>query len=60
MTRRFNALADRMLAMVVPQETARAAACHRVSCFCRGISLYTKQCCDFQECGPCRYDSPAC
>lgn len=61
MTRTLTALADRMVDGLVPRATAHAAAaCHSVSCYCVGIELYKKTCCDFQPCGPCRYHSRAC
>lgn len=60
MIRRITALADRLVAAVAPKVTAHAAACHEIACWCSGIWLFQKRCCDFQPCGPCRQTTPAC
>ncbi|WP_416900703.1 hypothetical protein [Micromonospora echinospora] len=63
MIRAVTRLADSLVGAVAPRATAQAAqvqACHEVSCYCRGIDLYKKMCCDFQPCGSCYYVGPGC
>ncbi len=52
MTRTITALADRLVGTLAPRTTA-SATCYEISCFCSGVYLYKKQCCDLKPCGPC-------
>lgn len=53
MSRAITTVADRMLNLIAPKAVATAANCYEVSCFCKGVYLYKRRCCDFQGCGPC-------
>jgi hypothetical protein len=65
MTRTLAALADRLVAVAAPKATARAVTiCREEFCFCRGIQLYSRQNCLYDDghvtVGPCRYFSNGC
>lgn len=53
MSRSVSALADRLVNLVAPKATATAANCYEVSCYCIGVYLYKRKCCDFTGCGSC-------
>lgn len=53
MSRAVSALADRLVNLVAPKATASALTCYEISCYCRGVYLYKRRCCDLQPCGPC-------
>lgn len=64
MIRTMNRLADRMVSAVAPKVTARAAtSCKRYFCYCRGLSLYTRNVCLTEGQpyeGPCEYVGKGC
>jgi hypothetical protein len=56
MRRTLDAVADRLLRMVVPSVTARADPCGREYyeyCYCSGGRYYSRFCCSNGGCGSC-------
>ncbi|MBF9133215.1 hypothetical protein I0C86_30265 [Plantactinospora sp. S1510] len=65
MTRMLNAVVDRMVGVVAPKVTARAASvCRENTCYCRGINLYKRTVCLYDDgsvwYGPCKNVGPGC
>lgn len=67
MTRTFTALADRMVGLVAPKATARAACSgyKEVLCYCSGPRMYKKLCrlnsnCTLGACNACLYVGLGC
>jgi hypothetical protein len=63
MIRTLTRLADGLVGAVAPRATAQAAqiqTCYSISCYCSGIRLYKKTCCDLQPCGACYYVGDGC
>jgi hypothetical protein len=57
MTRTITALCDRLLSVVAPKATAKAASCSEVWCYCSGHWGVYQKCCyngTTYSCGNCR------